>query len=107
MSENKGLGYAAYKEAYDRLGTIQGVAREFGVHNSTVSRSLKLGDKKRDPAIQRAMDAYRHKALVPSMASGIKHQGSRLKMALLQVNLSDDRRRRQRQRSLPSASPIA
>jgi len=64
MAENKGLGYAAYKEAYDRLGTIQGVAQEFGVHNSTVSRSLRLGDKKRDPAIQRAMDVSGTK-LVP------------------------------------------
>jgi hypothetical protein len=67
MAENKGLGYAAYKEAYGRLGTIQGVAREFGVHGSTVSRSLALGERKRDPAMQGAMDAV-GTGLVPSMA---------------------------------------
>ena len=44
MAETKGLGYAVYKEAYDRIGTIKGVARELGVHPTTVSHSLRNGD---------------------------------------------------------------
>lgn len=66
MAQNKGYGYEAYKEAYDRLGSVKAVAREFGVHHSTVSASLN-GGRRQDPAIQRAMDAV-GTGLVPPLA---------------------------------------
>jgi hypothetical protein len=50
MSANKGFGYAAYKDAYDRLGSARAVARELGVNPSTVKASLQKG--RRDPAMQ-------------------------------------------------------
>ena len=65
MAQNRGLGYAAYKEAFDRLGSINAVAREFDVHRSTVSRCLQGGSQ--DPAMQGAMDAI-GTGMVPSVA---------------------------------------
>jgi DNA-binding transcriptional regulator YhcF (GntR family) len=41
MAVNKGLGYEAYKEAYDRLGSVRAVARELSVNPSTVQRCLR------------------------------------------------------------------
>ena len=41
MAQNRGLGYAAYKEAFDRLGSFKAVARELNVHASTVAGCLK------------------------------------------------------------------
>jgi transposase-like protein len=40
MAVNKGLGYEAYKEAYDRLGSTRAVARELNVNPTTVQRCL-------------------------------------------------------------------
>ena len=40
MAVNKGLGYEAYKEAYDRLGSYHATARELGVNESTVWRAI-------------------------------------------------------------------
>jgi len=66
MAATKGFGYAVYKEAYDRIGTIKGVARELGVHPTTVSAALRI-DRRRDPAMQGAMDAI-GTDMVPSIA---------------------------------------
>jgi hypothetical protein len=66
MAENKGYSAEDYKAAYDRVGSFYGVAREFGVHESTVRRSISCM-KKRDPAMQGAMDAV-GTGLVPSLA---------------------------------------
>ena len=63
MSENKGHTNADYLAVYERLGSMKAVAREMGVNESTVRRSLNRL-KKRDPAIQRAMDVSGTK-LVP------------------------------------------
>jgi transposase-like protein len=66
MSENKGHTNADYLAVYERLGSMKAVAREMGVNESTVRRSLNRL-KKRDPAMQGAMDAV-GTGLVPSMA---------------------------------------
>jgi predicted ArsR family transcriptional regulator len=52
MSENKGHTNADYLAVYERLGSMKAVAREMGVNESTVRRSLNRL-KKRDPAMQR------------------------------------------------------
>jgi len=48
-----------YQEAYDRLGNFSAVAREFGVHESAVRRSLKSrwAREDLDPAVQQGMQA--------------------------------------------------
>ena len=63
MSTHKGYTYAEYNAAYERLGNFKAVAREMGVNESTVRRSIH-GGTRRDPAIQRAMDVSGTK-LVP------------------------------------------
>jgi len=63
MTIHKGYTAEDYKAAYYRLGSNKAVAKEMGVNESTVRRSLaKLAG--RDPAIQRAMDVSGTK-LVP------------------------------------------
>jgi len=66
MSNNKGYTNAEYVSAYERLGTFKAVAREMGVNESTVRRSIH-GNKSRDPAMQGAMDAV-GTGLIPSLA---------------------------------------
>jgi transposase-like protein len=57
MAVNKGLGYEAYKEAYDRLGSTRAVARELDVNPSTVQRCLKEGmERKQEPARDKLSD---------------------------------------------------
>jgi hypothetical protein len=66
MSNHKGYTNAEYVAAYERLGTFKAVARELGVNESTVRRSIH-GGKSRDPAMQGAMDAV-GTGLIPSLA---------------------------------------
>lgn len=66
MAENKGHTVLDYQAAYERLGSFMAVAREFGVHESTVRKSLKRLHS-RDPAMQGAMDAI-GTGMVPSVA---------------------------------------
>jgi hypothetical protein len=66
MSTHKGYTNADYVAAYERLGNFKAVARELGVNESTVRRSIHNGTR-RDPAMQGAMDAV-GTGLVPSMA---------------------------------------
>ena len=66
MSTHKGYTNAEYVSAYERLGSFKAVARELGVNESTVRRSIHNGTR-RDPAMQGAMDAV-GTGLVPSMA---------------------------------------
>lgn len=56
MAQNKGFTGEQYEEAYSRLGSSYKVAKEFGVHPSTVQDALRRR-KNADPAIQRAADA--------------------------------------------------
>jgi hypothetical protein len=66
MADNKGYTGADYEAAYQRLGSNRAVARDMGVHESTVRKARKiLAD--RDPAMQGAMDAI-GTGLVPSLA---------------------------------------
>jgi hypothetical protein len=53
VANNKGYGREVYLEAYKRLGSYKAVARELGVHESGVRRSL----KDIDPAVRAGMDA--------------------------------------------------
>jgi hypothetical protein len=48
-----------YKKAFDRLGSVMAVAREFGVHHSTVSTALRRLEARAaaDPAVVDGMDA--------------------------------------------------
>jgi len=66
MADNKGYTGADYEAAYQRLGSNSAVAREFGVHESTVRKARKMLVD-RDPAMQGAMDAV-GTGLVPSLA---------------------------------------
>jgi hypothetical protein len=52
MAKNKGLGREAYEEAYRRLGSIRAVARELGVHKSSVQDALRGVDLKAAPAAE-------------------------------------------------------
>lgn len=54
---SKGLGIGVYQEAYERLGSVRAVAREFGVNESTVRRSVKNYQRKQDPGIAAAQAA--------------------------------------------------
>ena len=73
MAATKGLGREVYQEAFERLGNISAVAREFGVCHRTVARSLR--GKQTDPAIQAGMDAV-GTGMVPAMA-WIKTKGTK------------------------------
>ena len=66
MSIHKGYTNAEYVAAYERLGSFKAAAREMGVNESTVRRSIHRGNG-RDPAMQGAMDAV-GTGLVPSIA---------------------------------------
>jgi hypothetical protein len=55
MSDVKGYSSADYAEAYGRLKSFTAVARELGVNESTVRRSLK--SRAEDPAIAASMQA--------------------------------------------------
>jgi len=66
MAENKGHTNADYLAVYERLGSMKAVARAMNVNESTVRRSLNRL-KKRDPAMQGAMDAV-NTGMVPSVA---------------------------------------
>jgi hypothetical protein len=55
MAGNVGLGWEAYAEAYERLGSYHKVAKELGVNESTVRRSLKRRANL-DPGIQAALE---------------------------------------------------
>ena len=66
MPVHKGYTNADYTAAYNRLGSFKAVARELGVNESTVRRSIQNAQP-RDPAMQSAMDAV-GTGLVPSMA---------------------------------------
>ncbi|MFC0280331.1 hypothetical protein ACFOHK_16020 [Falsigemmobacter intermedius] len=72
MAANKGLGREAYQEAFDRLGSMNAVAKELGVSHRTVARSLRSAT---DPAIQAGMDAV-GTGMVPAMA-WIKTKGTK------------------------------
>lgn len=66
MGENKGYTAEDYKAVYDRTGSYVATAKELGVNESTVRRSIK-DMQMRDPAMQGAMDAV-GTGLVPSLA---------------------------------------
>lgn len=53
---NKGYTSEQYLEAYNRLGSIRAVGREFGVNESSVRNSIKRA-RKRDPALEKAAQA--------------------------------------------------
>lgn len=65
MAANKGHSADEYWAAYQRLGSARAVAREFGVHATTVDKAIK--PFKTDPAIQRSMGAVGTN-MVPTMA---------------------------------------
>jgi hypothetical protein len=66
MADNKGYTGADYVAAYERLKSNKAVAREMGVHESTVRESIKRF-KARDPAMQGAMNAI-GTGMMPSVA---------------------------------------
>ena len=73
MAAIKWLGREVYQEAFDRLGNISAVARDFGVCHRTVTRSLR--GKQTDPTIQASMDAV-GTGMVPAIA-WIKTKGTK------------------------------
>lgn len=66
MTENKGYTAADYQAARDQYGSNNAAAKALGVNESTVRRSLE-NLKRRDPAMQGAMDAV-NTGMVPSVA---------------------------------------
>jgi hypothetical protein len=66
MSANKGYTVEDYRAVYERTGSYNATARELGLNESTVRRSMNQM-KTRDPAMQGAMDAV-GTGLVPSLA---------------------------------------
>ena len=66
MTVHKGYTAADYQAARDRLGSNKAVARQLGVNESTVRRSI-ANLERRDPAMQNAMNAV-GTGLVPSLA---------------------------------------
>jgi hypothetical protein len=66
MSANKGYTVEDYRAVFERTGSYNATARELGLNESTVRRSMNQM-KTRDPAMQGAMDAV-GTGLVPSLA---------------------------------------
>lgn len=69
MTQTKGMGLDTYLEAYQRLGSYNAVAKELGVNESTVRRSIRRSTRRQDadPAMGQAMDAI-GALTVPSVA---------------------------------------
>lgn len=65
MAVNHGYGRAEYVAAYERLGNYSAVAREYGVDESTVRKSVKRAQI--DPAIQDSMEAA-GTGMIPALA---------------------------------------
>ena len=89
MAANKGNSAEDYWEAYQRLGSITGVAKEMGVVRSTVQDAIKR--YRQDPALQKAADAVGTN-MVPALAwMKTKYDESGTAYSVLLKPVSEDR----------------